>query len=92
MTIIGWYAFSGCSSLTNVTIPSSVTIIGWYAFSGCSSLTRVVFKGNKPPTEVADYIYSVFRDTPSSLKLIVPKGAKEAYIKAGYPADQLIEE
>ena len=33
--------FSGCSGLTNVTIPSSVTSIGDSAFSGCSGLTSV---------------------------------------------------
>ena len=39
--IIGEHAFSGCSSLTSVNIPSSVKWIGSYAFYGCSSLTSV---------------------------------------------------
>mgnify|MGYP004465893369 CR=1 FL=1 len=34
-------AFEGCTSLTSVTIPDSVTEIGWGAFSGCTSLTSV---------------------------------------------------
>ncbi|MEE0053233.1 MAG: leucine-rich repeat domain-containing protein, partial [Prevotella sp.] len=34
-------AFSGCSSLTSLDIPSSVTSIGGRAFSGCSSLTSL---------------------------------------------------
>ena len=38
---IGDYAFNGCTSLTSITIPSSVTSIGDYAFSSCSSLTSV---------------------------------------------------
>ncbi|MDE6295294.1 MAG: leucine-rich repeat protein [Muribaculaceae bacterium] len=35
------YAFSGCRSLTSVTIPESVTIIGGSAFEDCSGLTSV---------------------------------------------------
>ena len=34
-------AFSGCSNLTSITIPSSVTSIGAYAFFVCSSLTSI---------------------------------------------------
>ncbi len=34
-------AFSGCGSLTGVTIGNGVTSVKSYAFSGCSSLTRV---------------------------------------------------
>ena len=91
VTSIGEEAFWLCSSLTSVTIPSSVTSIGLATFKGCSRLTRVVFKGNKPPKKKY-YDSPIFSDTPSSLKLIVPKGSKDAYIKAGYPADKLIEE
>ena len=39
MTSIGKYAFAGCSSLTRLDIPNSVTEIGEHAFDGCSSLT-----------------------------------------------------
>ncbi|MDD6747194.1 MAG: leucine-rich repeat domain-containing protein [Paludibacteraceae bacterium] len=38
---IGGSAFSGCSGLTSVTIPNSVTSIGEYAFSDCTGLTSV---------------------------------------------------
>ncbi|MCM1223158.1 MAG: leucine-rich repeat domain-containing protein, partial [Lachnospiraceae bacterium] len=40
MTIADW-AFEGCSGLTTITIPDSVTSIGNQAFSGCSGLTSI---------------------------------------------------
>ncbi len=41
VTKIGDRAFSNCSSLTSIAIPSGVTSIGDFAFSGCTSLTSI---------------------------------------------------
>lgn len=41
VTAIGDKAFSGCTGLTGITIPSGVLSIGSYAFDGCSGLTSV---------------------------------------------------
>ena len=41
VTRIGDSAFSGCSNLTSITIPSSVTHIGSRAFERCSGLTSI---------------------------------------------------
>lgn len=49
-------AFSGCSGLTTVTIPSSVTSIGEYAFSGSSALTTVTIPSSV--ARVGEYAFS----------------------------------
>src|ERR1022692_2326316 len=53
VTSIGSCAFSNCTSLTSVTIPSSVTSIGNTAFFRCTSLTNVTIGTNV--TCIADY-------------------------------------
>ena len=88
---IGRAAFYDCSSLKNVTIPISVTSIDKFAFARCINLGSVVFKGNNPP-KIPSFDSYVFKETPSNLKLIIPKGAKSRYIKAGYPEDKIIEQ
>ena len=57
-TSIGRSAFSGCSSLTSVTIPASVTSIGNWAFMNCYSLTIYCEAAAKPSGWSSDWNYS----------------------------------
>ena len=56
VTSIGGGAFSGCTSLSGITIPSTVTKIGDSAFKGCTSLTSVDMPSSV--TEIADRVFS----------------------------------
>ena len=49
------YAFEGCSGLTSVTIPNSVTSIGYEAFYNCSSLTSMTIPDSV--TSIGDFAF-----------------------------------
>ena len=70
--IIGEHAFSGCSSLTSVNIPSSVTEIRESTFSGCSSLTSVNI-----PSSVAYIGDCAFQDCSSLTSINIPSSVTE---------------
>ena len=55
VTSIGSSAFSRCSGLTSVEIPSGVTSIGSYAFYGCSGLTSVTIPSGV--TSIGSYAF-----------------------------------
>ena len=57
LTSIVSYAFSGCSGLTSVTIPSSVASIGNSAFYGCSGLTSVTIPNSVTSIGVEAFAY-----------------------------------
>ena len=64
---IGYEAFNGCSSLTSITIPESVTSIGSCAFYECSSLTGIVI-----PESVTSIGYEAFYECSSLTSLTIP--------------------
>ena len=84
---ISQYAFSGCSGLVDVTIPSSVTTIGDFAFRNCTALKSVTSYALIPP--VFDYTEpSIFNDEVlESCVLYVPSSAIGAYKSAEVWAD-----
>ena len=58
-TFIGSDAFNGCSGLTSITIPNSVTSIGGSAFANCGNLENVYCYAEKIP-----YLgYYIFKDS-----------------------------
>ena len=52
---LGDYAFYGCSGLTSLTLPSSVTKIGCYALSSCIGLTSLTLPSGV--TEIGEHAF-----------------------------------
>ena len=73
---LGYAAFSDCSGLTSLNIPSSVTSIGWGAFCGCSGLTSIYVYTEKLPNMGSD----VFDGCDvKKCTVYVPKGTYDDY-------------
>ena len=61
------WAFSGCSGLTSITIPNSVTSIGLLAFQYCSGLTSITI-----PNSVTSIGQSAFYGCSSLASIAIP--------------------
>jgi hypothetical protein len=55
--------FYGCTGLTSVTIPNSVTSIGGEAFAGCTGLTGLYFQGHSPSPSWGSPIFDAVGQT-----------------------------
>ena len=69
---LGDYAFYGCSRLTNLILPSSVTEIGGAAFRGCSGLTNLTI-----PSSITSIAESTFRGCSGLTSLTIPSSVTE---------------
>ena len=63
------------SSLSEATLPATLTTIGKMAFMNCKGLTKVTVKATTPPTVQAN----TFNGINANAILYVPKGTKTAY-------------
>ena len=84
VTTITRKAFSGCTNLTDITIPNSVTVIGDKAFSGCSNLTSITIPDSV--TYIGDYAFSNCNKLAS---VIIPNSVKKIEKNAFYACDNI---
>ena len=71
MVTIEGQAFKGCTSLTNITLPETVTTLGEEAFEGCSSLQNITLSDGLTTIE-----YQAFRGCTSLENVTLPEGLR----------------
>ena len=81
---LGDDAFYGCSGLTSLTIPSSVTWIGGEAFRGCSGLTSLTI-----PSGVTWIGYGAFEGCSGLTSLTIPSGVTSIDYQTFYGCSSL---
>ena len=67
ITRINQSAFDGCSSLTSITIPNSVTSIGTFVFNGCSNLTNITI-----PKDMVELQKCIFQSCSKLTNIVIP--------------------
>ena len=78
----------GCSGLTSINIPSSVTGLKEACFQDCTGLTEVHVNRETPPTTGVD----VFSNCDALETIYVPIGASAKYNVAPWNAYKIVEE
>lgn len=73
---LGDYVFNGCSGLTSLTLPSSVTAIGSRAFNDCSGLTSIYAYMEKLPETGSNLFLGC---DEKKCTVYVPKGTYDDY-------------
>ena len=82
--VIGNYAFSGCSGLTSLTLPSNVTSIGYSAFYGCIRLTSLTL-----PSSVTSIGWATFSGCSGLTSLTLPSSVTSIDGRAFYGCSSL---
>lgn len=84
VTSIGVIAFSGCSNLSSVSLPESITIIDDGAFGNCTSLNYIEL-----PQNLTTLGKSAFQGCKSLDNLFIPKDVSYIGVLAFYECDNL---
>ena len=81
ITKIHNYGFSGCSKLTKIVLPNTITTIGDEVFSGNNSLGIIRLYSKEVPV----LGHNAFTDiSKSEIKLQIPSGTKNHYTVEGF--------
>ena len=67
VTNVSDYVFSGCSNMTDITIPNSVKSLGRYVFKGCTALKTITI-----PNSVTSIGYGVFSGCSGLKSISIP--------------------
>lgn len=84
VTYIGNYAFEGCSTMSALTLPTSLSRIGHRAFSRCISLNQVEF-----PINIAAIDYRAFENCEKLVSVRIPESVRRIGTKAFAHCDSL---